>query len=103
MAMIHMWWLNDGVAPIYRKYTLAMQFYSDSAHAIVPLPVDIRKWLPGDSVYDGTVYVPASLKPGNYRLRVGMLDPLTGQPAIQLAIEGRQPDGWYDVGSIEVQ
>lgn len=103
MAMIHMWWLNAGVAPIYRKYTLAMQLTNDSAHATVPLPVDIRKWLPGDSVYDGAIYVPTNLKPGSYHLRVGMLDPLTGQPAIQLAIEGRQIDGWYDVGSIRVQ
>jgi len=102
MAMVHMWWLNAGVAPIYRKYSLALQVKNDSDHATIRLPVDIRKWLPGDSVYDGTVYVPASLKPGSYRLRVGMLDPRTGQPAIRLAIEGRQPDGWYDVGSIEV-
>jgi hypothetical protein len=103
MAMIHMWWLNAGVAPIYRKYALAVQLYSDSGHATIRLPVDIRKWLPGDSVYDGAVYIPASLMPGSYRLRVAMLDPLTGRPAIRLAIEGRRPDGWYDVGSIKVQ
>jgi hypothetical protein len=98
-----MWWLNAGVAPIYRKYALAIQFVNDSGSATITLPVDIRKWLPGDSVYDGTIYVPASLKPGSYRLRVGMLDPVTDQPAIQLAIEGRRPDGWYDVGSIKLQ
>ncbi|HXH48031.1 MAG TPA: DUF4832 domain-containing protein [Terriglobia bacterium] len=103
MATVHMWWLNAGVAPIYRNYTLAIQLHGDSGHATITLPVDIRKWLPGDSVYDGSVYIPASLKPGSYRLRVGMLDPATDQPAIRLAIEGRQPDGWYDVGSIEVR
>lgn len=103
MAMVHMWWLNAGVAPIYRKYLLALQVKNDSDRATIRLPVDIRKWLPGDAVFDGSVYIAERLKPGSYRLRVGMLDPLTGQPAIRLAIEGRQPDGWYDVGSIQVR
>lgn len=101
--MIHMWWFNAGVAPIYREYRLAIQLQNDSGHATILLPVDIRKWLPGDAVYDGSIYIPEALKPGSYHLRVGMLDPQSGQPAIQLAIEGRQPDGWYDVGSIEVR
>ena len=103
MAMIHMWWLNAGVAPIYRKYSLALQLKNNTDHTTIRLPVDIRKWLPGDAVYDGSVYIPKSLKPGSYHLRVGMLDPRTGQPAIRLAIEGRQPDGWYDMGSIQVR
>jgi len=32
-----------------------------------------------------------------------MLDPRTGKPAIQLAIQGRQSDGWYELGEIGVQ
>jgi len=63
----------------------------------------VRKWLPGDAVYDGAVYVPTTLKPGDYHLRVALLDPRTGQPAIRLAIEGRQSDGWYDVGGISIE
>lgn len=103
MAMIHMWWLNTGVAPIYRKYSLALQLRNNTDQTTIRLPVDIRKWLPGDAVYDGTIYIPYKLKPGSYRVLVGMLDPRTGKPAIRLAIAGRQPDGWYDVGSIEVR
>jgi Domain of unknown function (DUF4832) len=103
MALLHMWWLNAGVAPIYRKYWLALQLHNDAGGATIRLPVDIRKWLPGDAVFDGTVYIPRTLPPGAYRVRVGMLDPRTGRPAIRLAIQGRQPDGWYDVGSVEVR
>jgi hypothetical protein len=33
----------------------------------------------------------------------GLLGPRTGQPAIKLAIEGRQSDGWYDLGDISVE
>jgi hypothetical protein len=32
-----------------------------------------------------------------------MLDPWTGQPAIRFAIEGRQDDGWYNMGSLTIK
>jgi hypothetical protein len=67
------------------------------------LPVDVRKWLPGDAVYDGTVFVPAALKPGAYRIRVALLDRRTRRPAVRLAIRGRADDGWYDLGAVEVE
>jgi hypothetical protein len=102
---IHMWWLNAGVAPVYREYWLAVELRSSSGggSAVLRVPVDVRKWLPGDAVFDGTLYVPETLKPGTYRFRVGMLDPRTEQPAIRFAIQGRAPDGWYDLGSIALE
>jgi hypothetical protein len=103
MMPVHMWFLNAGVAPVYRKYILAVQLYSPSGGAVIKTPVDVRTWLPGDAVFDGTLYVLESLKPGEYHFKVGLLDPHTGLPAIKLAIEGRQPDGWYDLGTIQVQ
>ena len=103
MQTIHMWWLNAGVAPVYRHYDLAVELRSTGSSTEVNLPADVRKWLPGDAVFDGTIYVPESLKPGTYRLRVALLDPRTGQPAIKLAIEGLQSDGWYDLAPIEVR
>jgi hypothetical protein len=103
MQPLHMWWLNAGVAPVYRQYELALELRSASSSAEIKLPVDVRKWLPGDAVFDGTISIPESLKPGSYRLRVALLDPRTGQPAIKLAIEGLQADGWYDLAPIEVR
>ena len=103
MMPVHMWWLNAGVAPVYREYWVALQLASSDGGAVLRVPVDVRKWLPGDAVFDGTLYVPKTLKPGTYQLRVGILDPRTETPAIRLAIQGRQPDGWYDLGSITLQ
>ena len=103
MEPLHMWWLNAGVAPVYRSYDLALEVQSAMTRVEIKLPVDIRKWLPGDAVFDGTVYIPESLKPGSYRLRVALLDPRTGKPAIKLAIEGLQSDGWYDLAPVEVR
>jgi hypothetical protein len=103
MMPIRMWWLNAGISPVYYPYTLAVQISSSEAHAEIQTPVDVRRWLPGDALFESTLYLPESLKPGKYRFRVGLLNPRTGQPAIRLAIEGRQPDGWYDLGEIEVK
>lgn len=111
MMPVHMWWLNAGVAPVYREYWLAVELQAAVHagintvvdHAVMRVPVDVRRWLPGDSVYDGTLYVPHGLKPGAYRVRVALLDPRTGQPAIRLAIEGLMGDGWYDLGQVAVE
>lgn len=93
------WWVNKGVAPVYREYTLALAI----GDAVIATSADVRKWLPGDAIFDGALWVPESLEPGRYKLRIAMLDPATGKPAIRLAIQGRRPDGWYELGEIEVQ
>ena len=102
MMPVHMWWLNAGVAPIYREYILALQFQWNGGSQNVTVSADVRKWLPGDAVVDQPVYVPDTLKPGDYRLRLTILDPRTNQPAVRLAIKGREADGWYDMGVITI-
>lgn len=103
MAPVHMWWFNAGVAPVYRDYVMAFQIQSQSHTETLRTNARVRDWLPGDSVFEDPVYIPDELKPGTYRLRLALLDPRTLAPAIRLAIEGRQPDGWYDLGSIIVE
>lgn len=97
-AMFRMWWVNAGVAPVYRPYVLAMRFHGAS-ESVVETPVDVRKWLPGDSVVEDPVAVP-NLPPGKYRLQVALLDRRTHQPAVALGTAGRAADGWYDLGEI---
>jgi Domain of unknown function (DUF4832)/Beta-galactosidase len=103
MMPVHMWWFNAGVAPVYREYTLALELRSPGGAATIRVPIDVRTFLPNDALFDGTLYVPETLEPGVYRVRVAMLDPRTQMPAIRLAIAGRQPDGWYDLGEIQVE
>jgi len=103
MMPVKMWWFNAGVAPVYRDYVLAIEFHSGSASAVIQTSAEVRKWLPGDSIYEDSLYVPETLKPGNYRVRITLLDPRTDQPAIRLAIQGREADGWYDLGGIDVE
>ena len=67
-----MWWLNAGVAPPYVNYVLAVQLRSANGSAVINVPVDVRKWLPGDAVFDGNLYVPETLSEGVYDFRVAM-------------------------------
>ncbi len=102
MIAIQSWWFNAGVAPVYRDYQLAFRLKSGAESAVVRTDAQLRNWLPGDAVWDGSVYVPDNLPAGNYEIAVGILDPRLEKPAIQLAIEGRDAEGWYPVGQVEV-
>lgn len=96
------WWENKGVAPCYRAFPLALRLQSPQRREILTAPADIRSWLPGDSLYDDAVFLPADLSPGDYDLSLALLDPRTRKPKVQLAIEGKETDGWYSLGKIAV-
>jgi len=97
------WWENLGVAPCYRKYDLALRLTNGQNEIVLKTDADIREWLPGDNLHDQALRLPESLQAGQYQVALGLLDPVTCAPAIKLAVEGRGPDGWYAVGSIEVR
>jgi hypothetical protein len=104
---IKMWWVNSGVAPVYRPYILALSCHSATNQSVisnveVQVPADIQKWLPGDAVVEESIPLPA-MAPGEYRIRVALLELRTRQPAIRLGIAGRTEDGWYDLGPITIQ
>ncbi|MCW5977416.1 MAG: DUF4832 domain-containing protein [Bryobacteraceae bacterium] len=103
MMPLHMWWLNAGVSPVYHEFELAVELRSPQRASVARLSVDLKKWLPGDAVYDGSIYVDDALAPGEYRVRVAILDPRTNRPAIRLAMEGLQDDGWYDLGKVVLE
>jgi hypothetical protein len=97
------WWENKGVAPSYREFPLAFRLKSGDRTAVLDTAADIRKWLPGDNLYDDAVFVPADLPAGDYELSLGLLDPQTRQPKVKLAIAGMDADGWYTLGKIQIQ
>jgi hypothetical protein len=96
------WWDNKGVAPCYRKFPLAFRLKNSSRSEVLLTAAVITTWMPGDSLFDGSVAVPVDLSAGDYALELGLLDPLTRMPKVRLAIEGRGDDGWYRLGTIVV-
>jgi len=97
------WWENKGVAPCCRRFRLALRLLGSTEKRILVANADLRSWLPGDNLCDGTVAVPADMPEGPYDLQIGVLDERFDEPDVKLAIEGRRPDGWYSLGKINVQ
>ncbi len=97
------WWENKGVAPCYNKnYELALRLKNSELSIILVTDADIRKWLPGDAVFNDGVFIPYGISPGNYELQISIVDHQYRLPRIKLAIEGRDEEGWYTLGNIEV-
>jgi hypothetical protein len=96
------WWENKGVAPCYKDFTLALRLVSDHQSLVLPADAPVREWLPGDNISDQTIFLPEELEEGFYDLQVAVVDRLKFEPRVKLAIEGRQEDGWYQLGEIEL-
>lgn len=97
------WWENKGVAPCYKHFSLAVRLTNSKDSITWLTDADIREWLPGDNIYDNSVFVPKNFTPGDYTVQVAIVDPLSGAPKIQLAIEGKDAGGWYVLGKIKIE
>ena len=96
------WWENKGVAPIYWEYTLAIRLNGEKGSWILPTDANITGWLPGDIVYDDEVFIPLNIPSGKFDLQIGIVDCQSHVPKVNLAIEGRDNEGWYSLGKIEI-
>ncbi|MGH9585530.1 MAG: DUF4832 domain-containing protein [Acidobacteriaceae bacterium] len=96
------WWENDGNAPCYRNFPLALRLSNKQTSVVMVTDADIRKWLPGDNLYNNSVFIPADLPDGDYDLSIALVAPATRKPAIKLAIQGVGADGWYSMGDVTV-
>ena len=97
------WWENLGVAPSYRNYPVAIRLKNTSHESVLMTVSDIRKWLPGDSLLDGSLTLPPDLAVGDYAVSLALVDPVSKQAIIKLASEGRASDGWYSLGMIHIR
>ena len=89
------WWENKGNAPVYRPYRVALRLSGAAGSWTIPLPADVTRWLPGDIVQNGSAALPAEIPDGSYTLAVALVDPVSPEPRIHLAVEGERTDGWF--------
>jgi len=97
------WWENKGVAPLYRDYKFAVRLRNAERTEIMITSAHLPDWMPGDIVHDEILYLPYSMPPGNYNIEVAIVDPVSYEPRVKLAIAGKKDDGWYSLGEILVQ
>jgi hypothetical protein len=97
------WIENVGVAPIYRRYDLAIRLRQREREEIVVLSEqDIRSWLPGDVWIDRPIALPPGFKPGWVDVAAGLIDPVTKQAKIRFAVKESFSDRWVSLGGIEL-
>jgi len=96
------WWENKGVAPCYKNFLLALRLKGKGITRVMLTDANINTWLPGDNIYDNDVFVPIDIPPGEYQLQIGIVDRQSHEPKIQLAIEGKDPEGWHTIGKIDI-
>jgi hypothetical protein len=98
------WWDNKGVAPIYRKnFHLALRLVNEKSSRVFITDADITTWFPGDNLYDDAIFIPWDMPAGDYQLQIGIVDRQTREPGVNLAIEGRDNEGWYTLGKIGIK
>jgi hypothetical protein len=96
-------WENIGVAPIYREYLFAVRLRNAQKTIVLPTDAILTQWLPGDILHNQNLYIPFDAPLGKYQLEVAIVSPVSFEPRVKLAIEGKTNDGWYTIGEIEIR
>ena len=96
------WWENQGVAPCYKDFKLALRLRNKNRTQILVTDADIRKWLPGDIIFDDRVFLSYDMPVGTYDLDLAIISLYDHEPKVKLAIAGIKKDGWYNMGKISV-
>ncbi len=98
------WWVNKGVAPIYKRdFLLAIKLTNKQKSEIFTTDADITTWLPGDNLYDNEIFIPWDMPTGDYELQIGIVGKDDQTPKVQLAIKGKNAQGWYHLGKITIK
>ena len=101
---VQMVWNNKGVAPFYFPWPIEVGLVDAQGELVTTLltDIDIRKLLPGRHTLTITLPIASDLAEGQYTLTTAIIDPETGQPGVDLAIEGRRSDGRYLLSTVDV-
>ncbi len=95
-------WCNTGVAPCYEPYPLIVRLKNDRAEKSWQLEEDIRSWLP-DEDHVVQAALPLDVPAGTYELSLGIDTRIPEIGTLHLAIEGRNAEGFYPLGTVEAR
>lgn len=104
LLTINAQWFNEGGTPAYLPYYLTYQITDNKGEVVLTQKTeqDLRDWLPGEIVSTQQIKIPATLKVGQYTIKVAFVNSLN-EAVINLSIVGRDKDKpWYTVSQFEV-
>lgn len=93
---------NEGVAPIYKKYTFAIRLTQGDKHYIYRSPQDIRKWMPFYTYFSDTFAIPENFKRGVATISCAIVDD-NNKPVVKFAIKDIDSEGWHPLGRIIIE
>lgn len=98
-------WLNRGVAPTYKDWKLVYRLRSGSGATVArwTSKTDLRQILPGQFAISDATAIPGSVRTGTYVLDVAICNTEAKAPIVKLAIAGKRPDGWYEIGKVDLK
>ncbi len=83
---------NRGVAPIYRRIPVVFRLTGNGHSYCFDTPIDIRRWMPGESQETVSLALPADMAPGDYTLEMAITG--DGLPTVQTEMLAER-DGAY--------
>jgi hypothetical protein len=97
-------WVNLGVAPCYRDYHLLVRLIGEERVVDVELTHNLRTWMPGhDKFLSDSIHIPEKLKPGIYKIQLGIARPQSLKPVVKMANLGRTSEGFLPIGEIQIR
>ncbi len=92
---------NTGVAPCYWRYNPVLKLENSESCYILQCSADNTKWLPDeDRIVILETAVPSEISAANYNLFFAF--PTQNNDTFQLAIKGRDENGFYSIGELSI-
>lgn len=95
-------WRNDGVAPMSRSWPVELSLLRDGKVAYAQrVEVDTHMLTPGEQRVAASIDIPVGAQ-GVYQLALAILDPHTGEPAVELPMSAQRVGLRFVLGEVEV-
>ncbi len=96
---------NSGAAPCYHPFQVEIALCAADGAPLwrFALTNNLRELIPGLHAEWSAALAPGNLSTGIYSLRVGILDPRTGEPGVHIQSTGEDARGRIVVGTISLQ
>ena len=91
---------NRGCAPIYNKIPVKFRLTNGVNEYNFDTEIDVRKWLPGDSIENLSIKLSDAMKKGTYNIQLGIFGDTT--PVILLETAAEMDGNYYKLSEIKI-